>query len=395
MTRSVCGEHRILLVTPNSPFLHASGAEQRSALMLQALQRLGRVDVLQLSPDTSTRIDREDNQSTRFVRATLAGADRSLKRYHPKADFTRGIETALEMPMASYDLIVGRYLWPICQLVFPSQVPSIVDLDDFQFRFSPLISWSVDNLGQRLAKRLARILAHRQLGRFMGYFAVSQQDRGILRRMGIQSAEYLPNVPIGTFVDAPSIVKENTLLFVGSLWYGPNIEAVNWFLKCVWPSVLQHEPSAKLVLVGAAPKSRRAAWETHPEVLAPGFVDDLGEAYRQAKGVIVPVLSGGGTNIKVLEALARGKPCIVSNFVAEAFGEELQPGTHYLVADGAESFVRHTLQVLGGRDTDLRVLATAGQDRVRDRFTPEAFHTTVQKYAGGFMPGLRLGADQP
>lgn len=328
------GQPRILFVTPVSPFASAAGSEQRSAMMLEALWSLGQVDVLILKHGAATKVSSSSQNGHAHVVAEVAGSGLSLSRYKPKPALTQSIELALGCPMQGYQLIVGRYVWPLCQLLVPPSVPLLADLDDFHYRYSPLSPWSVASSKERLVKAVTHRMVRKQLGRFAGAFAVSAQDQQEIASTSALRTVFLPNVPFGT-APAPTPVPANhNILFVGSLWYRPNADGVNWFLQHVWPLVQAQEPRASLTLVGAAPANIRAAWAATPGVSAPGFVDDLAAAYQLARLVVVPLQSGGGTNIKVLEALSHARPCLVTQFVAQAFEGHLTKDTELLVANG-------------------------------------------------------------
>lgn len=232
-------------------------------------------------------------------------------------------------------------------------------------------------LKERLAKALAHIWVRRQLKRFSGAFLVSAQDRSEVS--GLPNI-LLSNVP-ATQVEHPAPVPSSkNILFVGSLWYRPNTDGVNWFLKHVWPQVLMLEPLATLTLAGGATAPVRAQWETHPQVSAPGFVEDLAAAYRHANLVVVPLHAGGGTNIKVLEAMAHGRPCLVSSFVAAAFEGVLTDTRELLVARTPGEFVGKIIHAFT-EPASTQPLAHAGHLTALQHFTPAIFQARVLAFA--------------
>jgi glycosyltransferase involved in cell wall biosynthesis len=380
---------RILFVTPVTPFSTASGSEQRSGLILEALNSLGSVDVLQLTHAPKTQVSNMETLGHRHVQAWVSGADFAVNRYKPKAALTQRIESALNCKMSDYALVVGRYIWPVCQLAIPASTPVIVDLDDFRFRYSTGTPATWRHYKERFLKAVAHQFARRQLRRFSGVFVLSKQDQREVKGLPIA---FLPNIPISVVPIATVVPQSNNLLFVGSLWYAPNADAVNWFLRQVWPKVLALCPAATLTLAGAAPQSVRDEWQAHPGVRAPGFIADLADTYRHANLVIVPVHSGGGTNIKVLEAMAHGRPCLVSRFVAQAFDPILVEDRDFLVAETSDEFVeriRWALQKEKEKEKEkqkppapdltvsLQVIAGNGYARVGQQFTRALFHQKI------------------
>ena len=377
-------EPRILFVTPVSPFTSGAGSEQRSAMMLDALLSLGQVDVLIIRHGAHTSVSASNYGGHAHVVAEVAVSYLSLSRYRPKPAFTQSIESALGCPMSRYQLIVGRYVWPVCQLVVPANVPLLVDLDDFHYRHSTQSPWTMASAKERLIKAVAHRLLRRQLGRFKGAFTLSAQDQREIEARSALPTVFLPNVPFGPTAQPTPVPTNHHILFVGSLWYRPNAEGINWFLTHVWPLVRAQEPRARLTLAGAAPAPVRAEWAKTPGVLAPGFVEDLAATYQQARIVVVPLQSGGGTNIKVLEALAYARPCLVTQFVARAFEGYLSKDKELLVANGAQDFANQILTALHGAN-HAPDSVQAGQAAIKKFFSRATFHNTMTEFAMQFL----------
>lgn len=371
---------RILFVTPVSPYSVASGAEQRSALMYSALCSVGTVDVLELAQSESTQLNINDQQGQQSVRASLKSSNFNLARYRPNPSLTRQVERALGHAVADYQLIVGRYIWPICQLEIPKTLPTIVDLDDFKFRYSgdSPITWP--SAKERFQKFVAYRWVRQQLRRFDGAFAASTQDRHEISNM---PTAFLPNASCSECEQLTPVPNNKRLLFVGSLWYRPNVEAVEWFLKFVWPEIRLSEPGATLTLAGAAPQTQRTRWESHPGVSAPGFVNDLTALYQHANLVVAPIQSGGGSNIKVLEAMAHGRPCLVSSFVATAFGDHFADNRDLMIAKTPKEFARRAIHALSNNE-HLQKIATSGHSAIINHFTSSKFKSRVADFVTQF-----------
>lgn len=375
MSESVRSEtaRSILFVTPVSPFATTSGAEQRSSLMLSALSGMGQVDVLQLRQDEQTGVSVDQQGEYTNVTALMPASNSPFKRYKPKVDLTHEVERLLGSKISDYQLVVGRYVWPVCQLVIPRHVPVIVDLDDFRYRYSGQTPWSLALLKERLGKALSHWLVRKQLGRFKGAFTVSEQDG---QEISSLPTAFLPNVPMHIQPQPTPVPNSKNVVFVGSLWYSPNKDGINWFLKQVWPHVRRQEPTATLTLAGAAPPKLRAHWETFAGVSAQGFAPDLADLYQGANLVVVPVMSGGGTNIKVLEAMAYARPSLVSSFVAAAFGHQFTNTKELLVAKNAEEFRTKTLSALQMAQ-NIQGVADSGHLAVSKHFTHAQFQSRI------------------
>ena len=357
---------RILLVTPASPFAPRSGAQQRSALLHDALRTLGDVDVLLLEADTGpTRL--APPEPGLLAHAYWHTYPLGWGKYRPDTMLADLLAQAGVVP-ERYDLIVGRYLNPICKLRIPPGIRCVVDLDDWGYHYSAEGS----SFAARLKSAYAAWLARRQLGRFDAYFVVSQRDAAALSG---QESTVLPNIPYAPPAQPLAATDSATLLFVGSLWYAPNREGIDRFLARSWPQIRAARPDARLLLVGAAPEAMRRAWEQHAGVRAPGFVDDLAAAYRDAAFSIAPIRSGGGSNIKILESLAYGRACVTTPHCADAFKTELQDAG-LAVADPDPDFAQRCVDWLN--DAPTRSNAAAQGYRAMQahfshaRFTAEA-----------------------
>ena len=133
-----------------------------------------------------------------------------------------------------------------------------------------------------------------------------------------------------------------TFLFVGTLGYFPNYDAVRWFSESVAPLIHARVTAPfRLVVVGPS-----TAGEFGPEVTCTGWVDDLAGQYAAASAVVVPVRAGGGTRIKILEAFAHRRPVVSTSTGAE--GLEAVVGEHFLLADEAADFADACAALMNG-----------------------------------------------
>ena len=365
------GRPRILFVTPSSPFELSSGTQQRSHFLLRAMQRVADVDVVVLAVGNSITTTRSSVDSGQVCMAT-APERRDLARFAPNPELTRQVEQALGARMQDYAMVLGRYMWAGTQLAIPRDVPIVVDLDDFGYRYGPGAAATPAVMLERSRKWFSRRLATRQLPRFRAAFFASQLEQASVN----VDSMLLPNVPLSA-PQRPSFESAGErILFVGSLWYRPNRDGADWLVDRVWPLVRKARPNATLKLVGAASPEVRERWTRQPGVEAPGFAQDLRAEYEQAALVVVPIHSGGGSNIKLLEALAHGRACVATRFCVEAFGDELRDGVEVFAADDPAAFAQLCLDLLG--DAPRRAtLARNGHDAVSSSFTQARFDAVV------------------
>jgi glycosyltransferase involved in cell wall biosynthesis len=160
---------------------------------------------------------------------------------------------------------------------------------------------------------------------------------------------YVPNV---VDVEAIAPVEPNTrerrAIFVASFTYEPNRTGLRFLLDEVFPRVWATLPDARLTLVGAGLEQPPS---DDPRVEALGFVDDLGAAYASASCAVVPLLHGGGSPLKFIEALAYGLPVIATPRAAA--GLEVRDGEHCLIAPDGDAFAAALIRVLGEGASEL------------------------------------------
>jgi glycosyltransferase involved in cell wall biosynthesis len=151
---------------------------------------------------------------------------------------------------------------------------------------------------------------------------------------------YVPNVVDVAAIDprrAPADPPEAVL--VADFTYAPNREGLAFLLEEVMPRAWATEPRLRVVVAG-----RGAPPSEDERVEVPGFVDDLGPLYARAACALVPLLSGGGSPLKLIEALAHGLPVVATPRAAA--GVDAEGGRDYLEGDGADGFAAALLEAL-------------------------------------------------
>ena len=135
-----------------------------------------------------------------------------------------------------------------------------------------------------------------------------------------------------------------TLIFVGKMDYRPNIDAVLWFGRQVFPLIRQQQADVSFQIVGLNPHPRLDELRTVPGVEITGGVDDVRPLIQRAAVYVIPLRVGGGTRFKALEAMACGKPIVSTSLGVEGIG--VQNGEQLLVADSPWEFAAATLSLL-------------------------------------------------
>jgi len=203
-------------------------------------------------------------------------------------------------------------------------------------------------------------LDQRLLPATLGTHALRRFERGLLRRAAeawmvsepdmtgarelcpAAHLRYVPNVvDVSAIEPIASLTEEPRAIFVASFFYAPNRNGLRFLLEKVFPRVWEELPRARLALAGAGLEQPPSA---DPRVEVLGFVDDLHLAYASARCAVVPLLQGGGTPLKLIEALAHGLPVIATSRAAA--GLELRDGEHCLLADDAAAFAAALVRLL-------------------------------------------------
>lgn len=164
---------------------------------------------------------------------------------------------------------------------------------------------------------------------------------------------------------SPPEDNDGHLVFVGGMSWYPNRDAMLWFVREIWPRLLEDQPGRRAILVGRdpPPEVREAAREG--SISAPGFVDDIRPTVDRALAYVCPIRKGGGTRLKVLDALAMAKPLVATSFAVEGLG--LEAGTHYLRAETPSDYVDQVRR-LEGDPALRRALGSAGRKFVERRY---------------------------
>ena len=204
--------------------------------------------------------------------------------------------------------------------------------------------------------------------------AVSEEETSAVRELfGVAHVDTVPNgVDTSFFRPSDEEPESGCLLFTGTMSYRPNAEAVQHFVSNVLPLIVRELPEAKLHVVGDAPPQEVAALAGQ-HVVVHGFVPDMRVYHRRAAVVVVPLLRGGGTKLKVLEAAAMGKAIVTTSIGAD--GLAFRNGEEVVVADGPPDFARAVVSLANDPEQQRRLGASAHSaslqydwDRIGDRF---------------------------
>ena len=239
------------------------------------------------------------------------------------------------------------------------------------------VTWRLYATRAAASRGMRRGLLRLEAGRYRAYarrhtelydsvIAVSEADARDLSELGARRVEVVPNgAPADEMTAFADSADPPTLLFTGSMNHRPNLDAARWLGQEIFPLVAREIPEARLLIVGRGPQDDLAPLRADPRIEVAGAVGDMAPYFRRATVAMAPMRSGGGTRLKILEALASGRAVVATSLGAE--GLALEDGEHLLLADDAAGLARAAAALLGDPERRQR-LAAAGREVVRQRY---------------------------
>jgi glycosyltransferase involved in cell wall biosynthesis len=383
---------RILFLSDFCPWPLDPGYRQRIYHLLQALARRHTVTLVTIMTDDLR--DRPFPPATDCVELIPLSPDGCLsqrtRRFERWASGRERIAALLSSPYPNqirrfYSVDILRVLRQLrtnesFDFVWAERAPAaelarkagfkriVVDLPDIETkvlaRFLQKSGWYNSKPVHYL--ELARLYVYEQLMplRFWRLAPCEDEDRQFFRTRR-SNVFVLPN-GVENNPPSPHVTTDSPqFLFVGALGYEPNIDAVTFFMTSILPLVRRTHPSASLVMVGreAVPSVLRLV-DGERCVIASN-VNDLTPCFDAATVFVAPIRFGGGTRLKVLEALVRNKAVVATTVAME--GLDGRPGADVEVADSPGEFAAACSRLLQDPDARMR-LAASGRARVLDQF---------------------------
>lgn len=254
-----------------------------------------------------------------------------------------------------FDFVLARYIYQghyLSKVEKKSRATFIIDVDDIETRkLEGLMEVEgykngYDRLRQRMNLGIFENFHKAHLRNMDWAIVCSQADKDYLIKKGwAKSVMVIPNALDANKYQLPPLnLKEKTILFPGTLNYGPNVDAIVWFAKEVFPLIRAKDPQMKLSIVGRAPCPEVKALQNKKDIFVFGDVPDILSYYVKAGIVVTPIRFAGGTRIKIIEAGFCRRPVVSTTIGAE--GLNLTNRKHCLIADSKEAFAQACLEVM-------------------------------------------------
>ncbi len=373
---------RLLFLTPLFPYPPVSGGLVKTWTILAHLSQQGhQVDVLcfrkgSLSPAQEAFALPLDQPRTpvNLVRSYLARLPLSV--YRNQSPSMRALVT-VRLARHSYDLLFIDH-WLMAQYL-PADFsgPSLLHQHNAEHLLWRHEAMTTRNPGRRLALtieyRRVRDYQASILPRFRWVLAVSEPDRQALVALGAppERAQVLPNVPDPRLLTQPPLPFAGlppNVLYLGTLSWLPNSRGLADFLRNDYPLLRRAMPPTRFIIAGSDPPPwlrRTARQQPGLELISPAQEPE--PLYRRARAFLEPVRGGGGTKVKVLNALARGLPVVTTPDGLQ--GIAAVPGQHLLLADSPRSQVT-ALESLLADEALWRKLSDNGRALIQERYQP-------------------------
>lgn len=329
-----------------------------------------------------------DPNSLRAIRGFFSFLPRSiLDTYSPE------MSQALHGTMGGekYDLIIASQIDMAIYAVELKDVPILLEEAELGIyaqkarQSSPLKKRLRHNLTWWKYRRYLRFL----FSKISTATVVSQQEKDLLQSAVPEARKVviIPNCMRLQDYEGFSVeARPDSLIYTGSFRYDVNYEAMNWFVQEVFPLIQAQLPQADLIITGDPDGKRLPAGNYLTQT---GVVSDVRPWLAAARVALAPLQTGGGTRLKILEAMALRTPVVSTSKGAE--GLEAQQGVHLLIADSPQDFANAVLRLL--QDDELhQQLAAAGFDLVKQKYNWDAVLPDFLQLA---EETARIGARMP
>jgi glycosyltransferase involved in cell wall biosynthesis len=234
------------------------------------------------------------------------------------------------------------------------EIPTVLRAHNIEYTIWEMLAARENNVLKRwylksLAYRLKRF-EQEYLTHFDAVAAITEQDANRLRALGCsEPVAFIPaSFDLRRLQPAAAPPQPHTVFLIGSLNWLPNLEGVDWFLKEIWPLAHAEMPELELHIAGSHPPVHLTGRvKGQDKVFVHGFVDSAPAFMQQYELMLVPLLSGGGMRVKVVEGMALGKAILSTTLGAE--GIVARDGENMLLRDSPAAWLEALRDYYHGR----------------------------------------------
>jgi polysaccharide biosynthesis protein PslH len=349
LLRRVAAEHDVWLLS------FAGSPEQADALS-HLRQLCAMVETVPVVP--SRAVDRPSE----FFQYLLKGLPPDL-RFYQCSDLGRKVASAAAT--VQFDVVeISESAMALYLEALPPELRTrtILTFHDVLFRRYNRLYRREPGLARKLRlwlySRTMRRWEPRYAARFARCVAVSEADRRLLKAANPRlRVRVVPNgVDARLYQPLPRGVGNPTLLFVGNMDARTNVDAMQFFCRDILPRIQRSIPCLEMWIVGINPRPEVTQLGGHG-VHVTGLVEDVRPYYARSLVCVVPLRAGSGTRLKILEAMALGRPVVSTSIGCE--GLAVRAGEHLFIADTPEAFAESTIRLLTDPALATRIAAKA------------------------------------
>lgn len=412
---------KLLFLSPYLPSPPQSGAPRRVHGLISELARRHEVSLIALvapGEDTGTALQATGQYCSEVVTVQSERLDRALSHKRKRIIQLRSLlhphsyerltyhhppfQWALDRLVAQhdFDVITTEHSQLACYRL-PHTARLVLDEHNIEYDILRRTTSAERPSLRKLYNRINYLKLRREeraaWQQYDGVTLTSERDERLLRRDAPDKpTAVIPNaVDTDFFRPSAAPTEPDTILFFGAINYYPNTDGLLFFLDEVFPRIKRQRPSARLYIVGQLPPpaiTERAG----EDVVVTGLVEDIRPYIERAAVVIAPLRIGGGTRLKIVEAMSMGKAIVSTRIGAE--GLDVSDGVDILLGDTADDFAGQVLRVLA--DTALaQRLGEAARQRAESQYgwqvavdRLERFYQELPSPAQSVQPAYRQEA---
>ena len=377
---------RILFLSPTLPFPLTDGGRIRVYNLLKQIAQNNDVTLLALETQATDK-NSIANVEQLGVKVHLVQYASTLPPLSPKT-FISAVFKKQPITVARYDVpvyrrkfkelltaetfdIVHYEMFHTAQLHTETDLPSVLSLQNVDSAIWHRLQSETENLfykcaywsQQRAFQRYERVLSPK----FDVVTCTSEVDAAVFERYCAEdTVKVIPNgVDVTHF--SPDHASEDSahLIYIGSMDWYPNEDAVSFFAEEILPQIQTDVPDVKFTIVGGNPSERVQRLADMESVIVTGRVPEIKPYFAEATVFVVPLRIGSGTRLKILEALAMGKAVVSTTVGAE--GLALRDGEEILIADEPDTFANAVTRLLTDRELRQKIGAN-GRVRVEQDY---------------------------
>ncbi|MCG8700480.1 MAG: glycosyltransferase family 4 protein [Bacteroidales bacterium] len=375
----------ILVLSHKPPFPSVDGGTIATMQLINDLAEQGNsVTVLSMStpkhPSDNSKIPPEIRQKIHFnfvnidttisIKGLIKNFLQSDLPYTAERFISKDFQIAIKniLHEFSFDVVQleGLYLAPYIDLIKKeSNVPISLRAHNIEYEIwkklakkeiNPIKKYYLRNLSSRIEK-----FEHDVINKYDVLIPITIADKKAFNQMGNTKPSKV--VPVGIHQvsnhDIPNVNQKPSLFYLGALDWRPNTEGLKWFVKKVWPSIRKEYPGIEFFIAGRNAPQSFANKMKHPGIKFLGEIEDAGAFIQQHAIMIVPLFSGSGMRVKIIEAMSYGKAIVTTRLGAE--GIDCTHGENIMMADNVAGQITSIKNIIDNPDFYTKLCSNAHQ----------------------------------